>query len=393
MSDFYTQILIISTFVLVFTLISKYTKEKLYLPESFVSLIFGVLIGKHFLNILKVNPYGLFSVARMILCIQTMNVALTLPMHYVYHHYKSLSVLILVVGFIKCIFTFILLLVFKSITYLQCWQLAAALTPTDPILCSSIIKSKLKIPTRLRLLLLAESGINDGLGIVLLNIPNNTIFRKFLANIVYQKIMLSITCGIVLGILAKSLFKYCYRKALVGMDSFIIHTFLLVLVSIGLMEISGGSEFICIFFCGIQFSSDEFLSIEYDRNMQDTIDQLISTTFFVIFGSTLDFYFSFKELLVGLIIICIRRPTICYLLNGIINDLRNRKESLFIGWFGPVAVGAIYYSMMVDLNYKDGLYYYTSKIVLLSVCFHGMTILVYKLVKKVTNNRNIDFFD
>ncbi|WUR04990.1 NA+/H+ ANTIPORTER [Vairimorpha necatrix] len=383
MSSFYLQITVLSSFVLVFTLVSKYTKDKLHLPESFISLIFGILVGKNFLYILKVNPYGLFSISRMILCLQTMNVALSLPMRYVFLNYKSLLVLVILVGFIKCIFTFLLLHFFRSLSVLQCWQLASALTPTDPILCSSIIKSRLKIPNRLRLLLLAESGINDGLGIILLSIPNNTSISRFLYNILYHKILLSTTCGIILGMTAKTFFKFCYRKSLVGMDSFIIHTFLLVLVSIGIMEILEGSEFICIFMCGIQFSSDEFISIEYDRNMQETVDLLVSTTFFVIFGSTLDLQFTVKELLISLIIICIRRPVICYVLRKCIENIRSKKEALFIGWFGPIGVGAIYYSMMVDIDYHNGLYYYASKIVLLSVCVHGVSILLYRIFKKL----------
>lgn len=389
MTDFYLQILTISTFVLIFTLISKFIKDRLYLPESLISLIFGILVGKHVLQIIKVNPYSLFFIARMILSIQTMNVAFSLPRGYVSKHSSSLLMLVLVLGCIKCLFTFGILCIFKSLSFSECWYLASSLTPTDPILCSSIIKSKLKIPNRLRTLLLAESGINDGLGIILLSIPGKTNFISFLTDIVFVKIVLSAGCGILLGYFAKSLYKFCYRKSLIGMDAFIIHTFLLVLVSIGLMEIIKGSEFICIFFCGIQFSSDEFISIEYDRNIQDTIDLLISTSFFVIFGSTLDFNFNIKEIISGLLIICVRRPLICYFLCDYIKDLRNKKEALFVGWFGPIGVGAIYYSMMVDYQIDSNLYNFASKIIFLSVCVHGLTVLVYKIVCKIFFNREI----
>ncbi|KAK6089670.1 hypothetical protein P3W45_001312 [Vairimorpha bombi] len=392
MADFYTQILTISTFVLIFTLISKLIKDSLYLPESLVSLIFGILVGKHVLQIIQINPYSLFFISRMILSVQTMNVSLSLPRKYVSQHYPSLLVLVLVLGCIKCLFTFLILCIFKSLSFTECWHLASSLTPTDPILCSSIIKGKLKIPNRIRTLLLAESGINDGLGIILLSIPENPNVESFLYDIIFFKIVLSSACGLLLGFFAKSFYKFCYRRSLIGMDAFVIHTFLLVLVSIGLMEIIGGSEFICIFFCGIQFSSDEFISIEYDRNMQDTVDLLISASFFVIFGSTLDFTFNLKEILTGLLIICVRRPLICYFLCDIIKDLRNKKEGLFVGWFGPIGVGAIYYSMMVDYKYGSNLYVYASKIVFLSVCVHGMTVLVYKIICRMNHDQEMLVF-
>lgn len=388
MTDLYTQLFIFSTFILLFTLVSKHIKEKFYLPETLISLLFGIFTGTQILNIVFFNKEYLFYISRIILCIQTMNVALSLPKNYIKENYKSLLVVVCVVGIFKCLFTFLVFLFINlcagnlNVNFKFYWYLASALTPTDPILSSSIIKGKFassKIPKRIRLLLQAESGINDGLGIILINIPNSVGILDFFVNIVFCKIIISIVTGIILGKFFLYIFKISYNRNFVGMDSFMLHTCLINFICISLMEKLKGSEFICIFFCGIQFSSDEFIIIEYDTKMQEMVDIFLSVVFFFLFGTIIDFKVSLLILILAIILICIRRPLICYFLSDYISILNNRNEALFIGWFGPIGVGALYYSMMVDKICNSLLFSIASQIVFVSVLIHGLTVCTYKI--------------
>lgn len=389
MTDLYTQLFIFSTFILFFTLVSKHIKEYFYLPETLISLLFGILTGTKILNLVFFNKEYLFYISRIILCIQTMNVALSLPKNYIKDNYKSLFVVVCIVGIFKCVFTFLVFLFINliagslKVNFKYYWYLASALTPTDPILSSSIIKGKFastKIPNRIRLLLQAESGINDGLGIILINIPNSKGILDFIFNIVFCKIVVSIVVGIILGKFFLTIFKFSYNRNFVGMDSFMLHTFLVNFICISLMEKLKGSEFICIFFCGIQFSSDEFIIVEYDTNMQEMIDIILSVIFFFLFGTIINFKISLLILILAIIIICIRRPLICYYLRDYISLLNSRNEALFIGWFGPIGVGALYYSMMVDRICNSILFSVASQIVFVSVLIHGLTVFTYKVL-------------
>lgn len=404
MNDIYTIILVLSTYVLFFSLISKFIKDTLYLPESFISMVFGIIIGPYVLNILKTSTFisklFMYNISRVILCIQTMSVALSLPRFYVVEKWQSLFVLVVCIGVIKCVVTTGIVYFLSRYDIALSWSLAACLTPTDPILSSSIVKGKFAtkmVPRRIRILLGAESGVNDGLGIILLfiGVDINTYGLKegvkiFLVQNLLIKVFVSAIIGITIGYITKSCFKYCYSRKIIGMDSFLSHTFLLVLVSLGLMEFLGGSELICIFFCGAVFSSDEWLNVE-NRNSssQELMDNLLSTSFFVFFGSRIDFsQFCLMTTLSSLIILIIRRPLICFLLYNHIPELRNKKEGLFVGWFGPVGVGAIYYALLVDKTVGTLTINYASVVVFFSVLIHGLTVPLYVLWSKNHEGRN-----
>lgn len=119
MEDYYMQTLTISTFALIFSSASKNIKDKLHLPESFISLMLGFLAGKHDLQVIEDNPCSLFFIARMILSIQTVNVALSLSRRYVSEYSSSLVVLVLILGCIKCLFTNGLFVYLKLLAYLN----------------------------------------------------------------------------------------------------------------------------------------------------------------------------------------------------------------------------------------------------------------------------------
>jgi NhaP-type Na+/H+ or K+/H+ antiporter len=62
---------------------------------------------------------------------------------------------------------------FPNLTYISCLVVAACLTPTDPIICATIVGGKYAIkhvPVNLRQILSAESAANDGLAYPFLSI-------------------------------------------------------------------------------------------------------------------------------------------------------------------------------------------------------------------------------
>ncbi|KAF9764241.1 Na(+)/H(+) antiporter 1 [Nosema granulosis] len=407
MNDIYTIILVLSTFVLFYSLVSKFIKDILYLPESLISMVFGILIGPYVLNVLKtsnlISKIFMYNISRVILCIQTMSVALSLPRYYILEKWQSLFVLVVCIGIIKCLVTTGIVYLIGRYDIALSWSLAACLTPTDPILSSSIVKGKFAsrtVPRRIRILLSAESGVNDGLGIILLfiGVDINTYGIKegvkiFLIDNLAIKVFVSAIFGLCIGTVTKACFKYCYSRKLIGMESFMSHTFLLVLLSLGLMEYIGGSELICIFFCGSVFSSDEWLNVE-NRNSssQDLMDNLLSTSFFVFFGSRIDFgQFTLLTIISSLLILIFRRPLICFLMYRHVPELRTKKEGLFVGWFGPIGVGAIYYALLVDKTVGSLTINYASVVVFFSVLIHGLTVPLYALYSQyfiTEQNRN-----
>ncbi|CAD25336.1 Na+/H+ ANTIPORTER [Encephalitozoon cuniculi GB-M1] len=398
MDDVFKLLLASSSFVLLFGLASKYIKDSLLLSEPLVSVLTGIVLGHHVLNVFDTNyvysKIMMYNFSRVVLCIQTMTVAMSLPKNYVLEKWQSIFVLVGMVGIIKCFFSFCLVYLFTNYNKATSWSLASCLTPTDPILSSSIIHGKLAmkmVPERIRMLLAAESGINDGMGIFLLFLGLDLLrhgLRKgmypfFIDNLLIR-VFVSALIGLVIGILSRQGLKYCYTKRLAGVESFLIHGVILTVFSMALMEFMGGSELICIFFAGIVFSFDEWFVLETKNSrLQEITDTILSTSFFLFFGSRIDFSrFTLSNVIISLTIIFIRRPAICYLMYPHIPELRSFKEALFIGWFGPIGVGALYYALLTDKIQETLTIDFVSCTVFLSVLIHGLTVPMYTYMKR-----------
>lgn len=168
MEDFYVQTHTISAFALIFTLVPKYIKDKLHLPETFSSLLFGIFAGKLVPQITKVIQRSLFFICTSDFIYSDYERCTFSIKGFASKISSSTTALVLVSGCIKCLFTIGVLCLFKSLDLSECWCLASSLTSTDPILCSCVLKSCLKMLNKLRTLQLVESGINVGLGTILL---------------------------------------------------------------------------------------------------------------------------------------------------------------------------------------------------------------------------------
>jgi sodium/hydrogen antiporter len=399
MEDIYKLLLVSSTFVMLFGLVSKHIRKQFLVPESLVSMTVGIVLGHSVLGLFRTNyAYSkilMYNFSRLVLCIQTMSVAMSLPGDYVMGKWQSLAVLVLVVGIMECAFSFVLIYIFSRYNAAISWSLAACLTPTDPILSSSIMQGDFavrKVPERIRILLSAESGINDGLGILLLFIgfdllgktPEHGVY-DFLANTLLRRVFFSAASGVLLGLFSRKALKYCYIRRLMGIESFMVHGLVLTMFSLGAMELLGGCELICIFFAVTAFSSDEWVALETkSSNIQGITDTVLSSSLFLLFGSRIYFSrFTYPMVLASLLIIFIRRPLICRLMSRHIPELRNTREALFVGWFGPIGVGALYYSLLTDKLQETLTIDFVSCTVFFSILIHGLTVPFYYLLNRV----------
>lgn len=404
MDDFFLVVCFVSFFILVFGLVSNFIKERLFLSEPTVSIIFGILIGPYVLNVLNTSyiesKIVMYHFARVVLCIQIMTAAMSLPQGYILKNAKSLFVLVFVVSIAKYFITFVIVYSFSHYNAAVSLAIAACLTPTDPILSSSIVKSKFtdeNVPERLRTLLSAESGINDGVGLSLLFFPLHVFYDEsvivglknyFLSVILYQ-CFLPVIFGVVIGYVSRKMLKYCYSNDLVGIESFLVYGLALSFFCLGLMETIKSSELICIFFTGALFSWDEWFVLETrESRLQEVTDSIFSTSFFVFFGSRIDFTrITIPVIVSSILIICLRRTFPCLLLSKFIPQVRTKREALFIGWFGPIGVAALFYALLIDRILNTLTIDFVSVVVLFSVIIHGLTVPLFKLSSVKTENR------
>ena len=81
--------------------------------------------------------------SRLVLAVQLASAALSLPLHYVTKSWRSLLLLLGPVMLASCALSFLLtLLFFPSLGPLPALWVAACLTPTDPVLASTILQGR-----------------------------------------------------------------------------------------------------------------------------------------------------------------------------------------------------------------------------------------------------------
>lgn len=162
--------LIVAGFLTAYTLFSVFIRNRMHLSEPPLALVTGIIAGPKGLNAL--DPLSWYDqdntmqeFTRLIAGLQVFAVGLELPKRYIPKHYPSLLWLlgpVMAFGWLTC--ALFVYLIFR-VDVPSALVISACLTPTDPVLAASILsnsKFSTRVPNRIKHLLSAESGCNDG---------------------------------------------------------------------------------------------------------------------------------------------------------------------------------------------------------------------------------------
>ena len=170
MSSLHLNIAIYAGFNIIFGLYSHFIKERLFLSESLVSLLFGILLGPIGFKAIYPNQKDvekeefwlvIYQLARFVMTFQTMAAGVSLPRSYLKRKWKMIFLLLGPVMLSMWLTSTLIIysLLSSHFSLLEAMTLAACITPTDPILASSIVKGRFAeehIPEHVRDLLSAE---------------------------------------------------------------------------------------------------------------------------------------------------------------------------------------------------------------------------------------------
>lgn len=215
-----------------------------------ISLLAGVLFGpaagwirpEEYALYDKVNlEYITLYVSRLVLGVQLVIAGIQLPPTYLKREWKSLAYLLGPGMTVMWLVTAMLIwAMVPDLTFLYALAVGACVTPTDPILSNSILKGKFAdkyIPGQLQNIVIAESGLNDGLGYPFLFLPlylityigqgahghtaGKAVGLWFYETWCYQ-IFLGCAYGFVCGWIAKELLHWAEEKGYVDRESFLV---------------------------------------------------------------------------------------------------------------------------------------------------------------------------
>ncbi|KAJ7662437.1 Sodium/hydrogen exchanger family-domain-containing protein [Mycena rosella] len=379
-------------FVVAFSTVSLLVKEKLYINEVILGTLFGIIVGPHCAGIFDPRSWGnstdaiTLEVMRVILATGLFAIGVELPGSYLAKHVKGLLILVVpTMAFGWVIVAAILHALFPDLAYISCLAIAACLTPTDPIICATIVGGKyaLKhVPRNLRLIISAESAANDGLAYpflsiaIYLTVESSTraaIGKWFLVGWLYQ-VILGIVLGAFLGMGFAYVMKVSLKRGFIDRESYVAQYLALALFTIGVASTIGSDDLLAAFACGI-FSAFSLIlvlhadlqagnAISWDEHFNDVtenevfssvIDLVLNCACFVYIGAWMPFdTFDSPELgitpwrlvVLFVAILALRRIPSVLLLYRWVPEIRTWREALFTGHFGPMGVGAVFVSTL-----------------------------------------------
>lgn len=270
-----------------------------------------------------------------------------------------------------------------DLSWTEAFLLGALLSPTDPVLSSSVVTNP-RVPRLIRHSLNLESGLNDGLALTAVlallaaldTDAGNFVWWKF----VLQDVALGVVTGLVVGYLASVLMP---RKVALGYEITPHQKSLYALgtafAAYGIAVLQPeGNGFIAVFVCAITIGIlRPDIRESFERRSEDVIE-IVKLGIFVVFGSLLTFGGLFDDGLaaVGLVAftLLIARPVAVFA--ALAGTPVNTAAKAFMAWFGPKGVATMAFALLVlaeRIPSGERIFNLAAVTVFCSIIVHGLT--------------------
>ena len=270
-----------------------------------------------------------------------------------------------------------------DLSWTEAFLLGALLSPTDPVLSSSVVTNP-RVPRFIRHSLNLESGLNDGLALtavlaLLASLSaNEGDFEAW--RFILQDVSLGVVTGLLVGYVASRLMP---RSVTLGHEITPHEKSLYALgtafTAYGIAVLQPeGNGFIAVFVCAITlgiFRPD--IRECFEARSEDVIE-IVKLGIFVVFGSLLTFGNLFGDGLAAVGIVAftllIARPVAIF---GALAGTRvSTATKAFMAWFGPKGVATMAFGLLVlaeDIPSGERIFYIAALTVFCSIIAHGLS--------------------
>ncbi len=393
MNDFDTIVALLGGLILVLGLTSS-TLTKGPVPPTLIALLIGVAVGPEVLNLVDLEKMGdrptlLEQAARLTLAIGLIGVALRIPRQFLESNWRGMLVLVGLGMVLMWIIASGLIYLILGLPVWLSLLIGAIITPTDPIAASPIVTGQVaenNLPKRLRNSISFESGANDGLSylfvflpFLVLTKPAEEALSHWLFTTLLWHVGVATFFGLLLGFAAGKLLRASERFGMIQPDWRLVYTVALGLLAAGAGKLIKSDELLVVFAAGVMFtwvvSGDERRNEEHG---QEAVNRFFAIPIIVLLGTALPWQgwidLGWRGIALIFAVLMLRRPPVLLVLRPLAPQLRNTADALFAGWFGPIAVAAIYYGVLMEHRLGEPLIWDVVSLVICgSIVAHGLT--------------------
>ena len=283
---------------------------------------------------------------------------------------------------ITCVLVAVVAHALTDLSWTESFLLGALLSPTDPVLSSSVVTNP-RVPRLVRHSLNLESGMNDGLAL-----PAVLAFSAALAAgqddfVWYEFVLQDVTLGFAFGIGMGYLASWLMPR---GAEDIPAHHKSLYMLGVAFATYGAavadhplhGNGFIAVFVCAITLGIRRPDLGHHFEERADDIVEIVKLGIFVVFGAllTLGGLFGDGWAAVGIVVFTLlaaRTIAIWISLAGAGIDTATKG---FMAWFGPKGVATMTFSILVlgqPIAEGERIFNLAALVVFCSIIVHGLT--------------------
>ncbi|KAL9632104.1 MAG: hypothetical protein Q9164_005523 [Protoblastenia rupestris] len=374
--------LILAGFLIIYALFSSFIRNRLHLSEPPLATLFGIIFGPEGFDLVNPGKWGFEDVttqeaARIIVGLQCFTVGIELPKLYFSRHWKSVAMMLGPVMVFSWLITtaFVYGILHTKLT--TAMIISACLAPTDPVLAAAVLAEStfsMRVPKRLKHMLSAESGCNDGVSfpflyigtLILVEDSKAAAAKEWVLGTVLWQCTLGLLIGLVTGSAFNRILRLVERLSYIDRAAFLAFYILLAIFSIGIGSTLGVDDFLVAFGAGYGFAWDSWFAKKMRAtHLPAVFDLVLNSSMFVYFGAIIPWsqFTPGPETpditlgrLVGLLVLIIlfRRIPIVLAMKPFVPDIRTYHEALFCGHFGPMGLGALFLVIEARAQLENG---------------------------------------
>jgi sodium/hydrogen antiporter len=379
-----TSLLVFGALLVAGALVSGVARTS-FLSLTAMFVLVGFVLGHGVLHVLKFNAHSSFvgDLAIVALVVILFRDGLEVEAEMLQEHwhlpFRKLVLAMPVTAGIVAVATH----VFTSLSWTESFLLGALLSPTDPVLSSSVVTNP-RVPRLIRHSLNLESGLNDGLALpaVLALSAALAVNRGHFVwwRFVLEDVTIGLGVGLLVGAVAALLMPRDehlergippHQKSLYALGCAFAAYGIAVLIP-------HGNGLIAVYVAAITLGIRRpDIRGYFERRAEDLVE-IVKLGIFVVFGSLLTFHGLFGDgwAAVGIVAVTLllARPAAVFLaLVGTRTDTATRG---FMSWFGPKGVATMTFSLLVlndQIRAGTRIFNLAALAVFCSIIAHGLT--------------------
>jgi sodium/hydrogen antiporter len=270
-----------------------------------------------------------------------------------------------------------------SLSWTECFLLGSLLSPTDPVLSSSVV-TNVRVPRLIRHSLNLESGMNDGLAL-----PAVLAFSAALAiggrhfvwwRFVLEDVTIGLAAGFLVGFLAARLMPRdqsldggipTHQRSLYALGA--------AFAAYGIAVLPPhGNGLIAVYVAAITLGIRRpDIGSYFERQAEDLVE-IVKLGIFVVFGSLLTLHGLFGDgwaaiAIVAVVLLLARPVAVFAALAGTRTDTATKA---FMSWFGPKGVATMTFSLLVlndQIRSGTRIFNLAALVVFCSIIAHGLS--------------------